>query len=181
MLADIKIGITGLPGAGKTYALSSVIDMLRKEGYTVGGMMSESVLDGRQKVGVAVRNIETGELGVFAHVDIESRTVIGKFGIDTSKLEDVGVKAIEHAAANCDVVVIDEIGRMEVESQMFVEAVTEAMKKSKPMIITLHKKSRNPLLQEIRRRDDVRILEVTPPNRTLLPYKIFRLIQGETH
>lgn len=181
MLADIKIGITGLPGAGKTYALSSVIEMLREKGYTVGGMMSVNVLDGRQKVGVAAKNIETGELGVYAHVDIESRTVIGKLGIDPTKLEEVGVAAIQHACENCDVVVIDEIGRMEVESQKFVDCVTEAMKLSKPMLITLHKKSRNPLLQEIRRRDDVRILEVTPPNRTLLPYKIFRLINGENH
>ena len=47
------------------------------------------------------------------------------------------------------------------------------------MILTLHKKSRNPLLQDIRRRDDVRILEVTPTNRNLLPYKIVRLMNGE--
>ena len=47
------------------------------------------------------------------------------------------------------------------------------------MILTLHKKSRNPLLQDIRRRDDVRILEVTPTNRNLLPHKIVRLMNGE--
>jgi nucleoside-triphosphatase len=49
----------------------------------------------------------------------------------------------------------------------------------KPMLLTLHKKSRNPLLQDIRRRDDVRILEVTPINRNLLPYKIMKLMKGE--
>jgi nucleoside-triphosphatase len=48
------------------------------------------------------------------------------------------------------------------------------------MIITLHKKSRNPLLQDIRRRDDVRILEVTPTNRNILPYKIVKLMNGES-
>jgi len=68
---------------------------------------------------------------------------------------------------------------MEVESEKFVQAVKEAMETDKPMILTLHKKSRNPLLQDIRRRDDVRILEVTPINRNLLPYKIIRLMKGE--
>ena len=55
----------------------------------------------------------------------------------------------------------------------------EALDADKPLILTLHKKSRNPLLQDIRRRDDLRILEVTPVNRNLLPYKIVKLIKGE--
>ncbi|NYT15337.1 MAG: nucleotide kinase, partial [Methanomassiliicoccales archaeon] len=74
---------------------------------------------------------------------------------------------------------IDEVGRMEVESPSFVKAVKEALEVEKPIILTLHKKSRNPLLQDIRRRDDVRILEVTPINRNLLPYKIMKLMKGE--
>ena len=68
---------------------------------------------------------------------------------------------------------------MEVESELFSKVVKEALDVNKPMILTLHKKSRNPLLQDIRRRDDVRILEVTPTNRNLLPYKIVRLMNGE--
>ena len=68
---------------------------------------------------------------------------------------------------------------MEVESELFSQVVKDALDVNKPMILTLHKKSRNPLLQDIRRRDDVRILEVTPTNRNLLPYKIVRLMNGE--
>ncbi len=59
------------------------------------------------------------------------------------------------------------------------KAVKDALEADKPLILTLHKKSRNPLLQDIRRRDDVRILEVTPVNRNLLPYKIVKLMKGE--
>ena len=65
------------------------------------------------------------------------------------------------------------------ESEAFVAAVREALDAEKPMLLTLHKKSRNPLLQDIRRRDDVRILEVTPTNRNILPNKIVRLMNGE--
>jgi nucleoside-triphosphatase len=68
---------------------------------------------------------------------------------------------------------------MEVESDGFVSAVKEALDADKPLLLTLHKKSRNPLLQDIRRRDDIRILEVTQVNRNLLPYKIVKLLKGE--
>src|SRR2546425_158554 len=81
--------------------------------------------------------------------------------------------------ANAAVIVIDEVGKMEVESPNFVLAVKDALDADKPLLLTLHKKSRNPLLQDIRRRDDVRILEVTMVNRNLLPYKIVKLMKGE--
>lgn len=179
MITDIKIGITGLPGSGKTYALLRVIEMLQDEELSIGGMIDEPVGDGRHKTGFTVRDLLTGRTEVFASTEIESKLMVGKIGVDLSKLEEVGVTAIREACENCDIIVIDEVGKMEVESQAFIDAVEEALDAEKPMIITLHKKSRNPLLQDIRRRDDVRILEVTPTNRNILPYKIIRLMNGE--
>ena len=179
MITDIKIGITGLPDSGKTYALLRVIEMLKEEELLIGGMVDEPIEEGRKKTGFTVRNLLTDEKAVFASTDIESKVVVGKLGVDLSKLEEVGVKALKEAIEKCDIIVIDEVGKMEVESEAFVEAVKETLDADKPMIITLHKKSRNPLLQDIRRRDDVRILEVTPTNRNILPYKIVRLMHGE--
>lgn len=179
MITDIKIGITGLPGSGKTYALLRVIEMLQDEEFSIGGMIDEPVGDGRHKTGFTVRDLLTGRTEVFASTEIESKLMVGKIGVDLSKLEEVGVTAIREACESCDIIVIDEVGKMEVESQAFIDAVKEALDAEKPMIITLHKKSRNPLLQDIRRRDDVRILEVTPTNRNILPYKIIRLMNGE--
>jgi len=179
MITDVKIGITGIPGSGKTYTLLRVLEMLQDTEYKIGGMVNEPIVDGRHKTGFTVRNLLTGEKEVFASTEIESRTMVGKIGVDLEKLDAVGVKAIEQAIEECDIIVIDEIGKMEVESEAFVEVVKKALDAEKPMIITLHKKSRNPLLQDIRRRDDVRILEVTPTNRNILPYKIVRLMNGE--
>jgi len=179
MIGDIKIGITGLPGSGKTYTLLRVIDMLRDEEIIIGGMIDETLTDGKRKIGLTVRNVLTGETQVFGDTNVESKIMIGKIGVDLVKFEEISVKAIRTACAECDIIVIDEIGRVEVESQAFIDAVKEALDVDKPMLITLHKKSRNPLLQDIRRRDDVRILEVTPTNRNLLPYKIVRLMNGD--
>ncbi len=179
MISDVKIGITGLPGSGKTYALLRVIEMLSEEELSIGGMIDEPVGDGRHKTGFTVRDLMTGHKEIFASTEIESKVMVGKIGVDLAKLEEIGVTAIKNACECCDIIVIDEVGKMEVESQAFIDAVKEALDVDKPMIITLHKKSRNPLLQDIRRRDDVRILEVTPTNRNILPYKIVRLMNGE--
>jgi nucleoside-triphosphatase len=99
------------------------------------------------------------------------------YGIDPTELDRVAVPAILEALDECEVLVIDEVGKFSVESEAFVAAVRAALEYDKPTLMTLHKKSRHPLLQDIRRRDDGRVLEVTPVNRALLPYKIHKLLE----
>ena len=179
MGAPLKIGITGLPGAGKTFALLKVIEMLETDGLTVGGMITEPIVERSRREGFYVMDWATKEKRVFASKDIDSKIMVGRYGVDITALEEVGVQALKRATAESNVIVIDEVGKMEVESDSFVGAVKEALDSDKPLILTLHKKSRNPLLQDIRRRDDIRILEVTQVNRNLLPYKIVKLMKGE--
>lgn len=179
MHRGIKIGITGLPGAGKTHALLKVIEMLEADEMKVGGMITEPIIDDNRRLGFYVMDWQTKKKAILASTDIHSKFMVGKFGVDLDALEKVGVGALTKACESADVVVIDEVGKMEVESDKFVSAVKAALDIDKPILLTLHKKSRNPLLQDIRRRDDIRILEVTPINRNLLPYKIMKLMKGE--
>ena len=183
-----KIGITGLPRSGKSAVLDKVVSMVieehkadpRRSGTgpgVIGGMRTEAIIEDGERVGYACIDIETGESGVMAHREIDSRNRILGYGIDPSEVDRVGVPAIQNAVGNCEILVVDEVGKFSVESEGFVAAVREALEYDMPTLLTLHKKSRHPLLQDIRRRDDGRILEVTPVNRALLPYKILKLIQ----
>ncbi len=175
----IKIGLSGLPGVGKTTTLIKTIEILEEEGFVVGGMITEELREDGRRTGFYVLDWMSKEKKVFAHKNYESRYRVGKYGIDIGILEEVGIGALQRAMEEADVIVIDEIGKMEVESKKFVAVVREILDMDKHLIMTLHKKSRNPLLQEIRRRDDIRMLEVTPINRNLLPFKIVQLIKGE--
>ncbi len=175
----VKIGLSGLPGVGKTTTLIRTIEMLEEEGYVVGGMITEEVKENNKRVGFYVLDWMTKDKKIFAHKDFDTKIRVGRYGVDISVLEEVGIRALETAMEKADIIVIDEIGKMEVESKKFVKVVREILDMDKHLIMTLHKKSRNPLLQEIRRRDDIRMLEVTPINRNLLPFKVVKLIKGE--
>lgn len=179
MLANVKIGITGLPSVGKTSTLLKIVHNLEAKRRIVGGMVTEEIQKDGERVGFKVTNWLTKEEGVLAHVDMDSDVEVAKYGVNVESLENIGVQAIEQAIKEAEVIVIDEVGKMEMESDNFVKAVEAALDTDKPLLMTLHKKSRNPLLQDIRRRDDIRILEVTPINKNLLPYKIQRLLDGE--
>ncbi len=175
----VKIGLSGLPGVGKTTTLLKTIEILEEEGFVVGGMVTEELREDGKRMGFYVLDWMTKEKKVFAHKDFESRFRIGKYGVDIAILEEVGITALQRAMEKADVIVIDEVGKMEVGSKKFVQTVRDILEMDKHLIMTLHKKSRTPLLQEIRRRDDIRMLEVTPINRNLLPFKIVQLIKGE--
>ena len=140
-------------------------------------MKTIPIMDGTSRIGYSCMNIQTGEIATIAHKDIDSRNRVLGLGINPQGLDDVAVPAIQDAMDNYEVIVIDEIGKFSVESEAFVEIVKEAIEVDKPTILTLHKKSRHPLLQDIRRRDDARVLEVTPVNRALLPYKIHKIVR----
>ncbi|MDP6870149.1 MAG: nucleoside-triphosphatase [Candidatus Poseidoniaceae archaeon] len=186
-----KIGITGLPRSGKSAVLAKVLEMLEDErrreidarggsGFDtdiIGGLRTEPISENSERVGYKLIDINTEEEGVMAHKSIETRLRVLGYGIDTEELERVAVPAIEHARDYSEVIVIDEIGKFTVESEEFVNTVRSALEVDKPTLLALHKKSRHPLLQDIRRRDDARILEVTPVNRALLPYKIHKLMR----
>ena len=97
MNTTMKIGITGLPGAGKTHALLKVIEMLEAEGVKVGGMVTEAIIEDNKRTGFYVVDWSSKERGVFAHVNIQSKFMVGKYGVDLQALEDVGVKALMKA------------------------------------------------------------------------------------
>ncbi|MEM0493437.1 MAG: NTPase [Candidatus Thermoplasmatota archaeon] len=173
-----KIGITGMPSVGKTKTLLKIIEKLEKTGYKVEGMITEPIIENKKRVGFYVIDWLTKEKEVFAHFNIDTKDRVGKYGVNINALERVGVPAIEKAINDetVNIIIIDEIGKMEMLSERFCEVVIEAMDSDKPILVTLHKKSRSPLLQDVRRRDDIRILEVTPVNRNLLPYKIEKIM-----
>lgn len=185
-----KIGITGLPRSGKSAVMEKVLDMLTderqremtmrgiaREHPLLGGVRTEPLLENGERLGYKVINIVTEEEGVIAHKSIDSRLRVLGYGLNMEELERVAIPAIQYAVDHCEVLVIDEIGKFSVESEAFVAAVRSALEVDMPTLLTLHKKSRHPLLQDIRRRDDGRILEVTPVNRALLPYKIHKLMR----
>ncbi len=175
-----KIGITGMPRVGKTEGLVRVIKRLESM-YTFGGMVTVGIEENGKRVGFKIIDWMTKEERLFAHINLDSSYRVGKYKLDMKVLDEFGVPAIQKAieADNIDIVVIDEVGKLALESKKFREMVKDALDCEKPVLLTLHKKSRDSLLQDIRNMNNVRIFEITPVNRNILPYKIEKLLKEE--
>jgi nucleoside-triphosphatase len=90
---------------------------------------------------------------------------IGKYHVNLTDLEVIGVGAILDALQNADVLAVDELGPMEFSSTAFSKALVKAVESSKPMIGTIHYGLKNSILDSIKKREETEILKVTYKNR----------------
>jgi nucleoside-triphosphatase len=158
--------LTGTPGVGKTTVVMKVVDSLRAKGYQVGGMVSREVRSNGVRVGFELIDLASGRSGWLARVDAGTGPSVGKYRVNLGDLESIGANAIICAAEKCEVVVIDEIGPMELFSESFSEAVQRAVNGAKLVIAVVHQSTRNNLIDSVKNRPDAELFRVTVDNRS---------------
>ncbi|WP_410507118.1 NTPase [Methanosarcina hadiensis] len=166
----LRIAVTGSPGTGKSTVVAKVAEKLASQpGFKIGGIRTAEIRKGGHREGFSIQDLVTGETGTLSHIKGNGHR-LGKYRINMEDLERIGVNAIRNSLF-CDLVIIDEIGPMELISGAFVAAVEEVLESNKPILAVLHHSSRHPLARRIRK--EFEVLAVDTKNRDELPEKIF--------
>jgi len=165
--------LTGKPGVGKTTLLKKLIAGLSVH---IGGFYTEEIRSGGSRVGFKIRSFQdgigfSGEEEVLAHVDSSSPFRVSRYGVNVEAFERVGVTAIERALVESDLIVMDELGKMELFSAPFQRMALRALDSPKPVLGVIQR-ARIPFLERIRTREDVTVVAVTEENRDALFEKL---------
>ncbi len=128
--------ITGLPKAGKTMLLRRLIKALKAQGLKVGGLISPEETHHGTRTGFFVKDIGTGRIARLADLDADGPKV-SKYHVDVKSFESVAVPAME-GFEGYDVVVIDEVGPMELKSAKFADLLDRILESDTPLIASLH-------------------------------------------
>jgi nucleoside-triphosphatase len=158
--------LTGRPGTGKTSLVKEVAARLKGR---AGGFYTEEIRTHGVREGFRLVTLE-GETVTLAHVNIKSPYRVSRYGVDIEALERVGVPALLKAVEQCDVVVVDEIGKMELLSSRFREVVNHVMSSTKKVLGTIML-SPHPWADNIKRQPYVNLIMLTNNN--------FRRVQAE--
>jgi nucleoside-triphosphatase len=158
-----KILLTGRPGCGKTTLIKRVVKELA---LPAGGFYTEEMRERGGRVGFKIITLQ-GKEAVLAHVDFKTAQRVGKYGLDLSGLETIGVEALRTGMRTRRLVVVDEIGPMELRSRIFRDAVSEALDSGAPILATISARS-FPFTNALKRRRDVTVIEVRASNREQL-------------
>ncbi|MCS7132868.1 MAG: NTPase [Aigarchaeota archaeon] len=171
----ILYALTGPPGCGKTTAILKIVDELKRRNIKVEGMYTQELRESGRRVGFAVKRISGGE-GILAHIKFKEGPRLGKYVVNLRDLESIGVSALLDGLGEADVVVVDEVGPMELFSGKFREAVEELLSSSKNAVITVHYRSRDPLVVKVKEAAGKNLVLITPENRDRAPSMIVKSI-----
>lgn len=164
-----KIFLTGPPGCGKTTIIQKVLPHIS---CPVDGFYTSEIREHGRRVGFKIQGISGAE-DIMAHCDFTGPHRVGKYGVNVTAFERIGIPALDTALHSAKLVIMDEIGRMELFSKKFQEKVLEVLNSNTSIIGVLHQ-HHNPFTDAIRRRTDIEIIHVTPENRNALPDQILR-------
>lgn len=153
--------LTGRPGTGKTSLIKQAVTPVA--GWA-GGFYTEEIRLAGVRQGFRLVTL-AGESATLAHVTIRSPYRVSKYGVDIDSLERVGVAALEQAAERCELVVIDEIGKMELVSARFRESVSRLIDRGKNILGTIML-SPDPWVDRIKRQSQVELITVTRSNHS---------------
>jgi nucleoside-triphosphatase len=159
--------LTGKPGTGKTALIKEALAGTKVKG---GGFYTEEIRTDGIRQGFRIVTLDDQE-ATLAHVRISSLYQVSKYRVDTDSLNRVGVSALRQALKESDLIVIDEIGKMELLSPQFREAVTLAINSGKKVLGTIMLNP-HPFADEIKRHPEVETLLVTRDNRTEVMRKV---------
>ncbi len=151
--------LTGGPGVGKTTIIKQALDSTH---IKAGGFFTEEIRESGVRRGFRLVTLD-GESAILAHTGIKSPYRVSRYGVDIEGLDRVGVAALREATRVRDVVVIDEIGKMELFSPDFREAVLESVNNDKRVLGTIMLSS-HPWADQIRQNPNVFIITVTRTN-----------------
>ena len=165
--------LSGAPGVGKTTIIRQAIATVKGR---AGGFYTREIRSQGVRQGFEIITLD-GSSAILAHVDIHSPYRVSKYGVDTENLDKVGVAALRRATQECDVVVIDEVGKMELFSLAFQEAVLEALNSGKKLLGTVMLPS-HPWADQIKRHPKVKVLLVSRTNHQQVLEEVLRWLKG---
>jgi nucleoside-triphosphatase len=164
--------LSGRPGVGKTTLVSKVVYMLRRDGYTVGGVCSREIRSHGLRIGFEMVNLADDSTEELAGQGT-SGPRLGRYKVNLKGLGEFAAPAIIQALRTSDVVVCDEVGPMELLSPEFRRALEGLLTSEKPCLVVLHSRMADPLLEKFKKAEDGEQMEVTEQNREILPQEVY--------
>jgi nucleoside-triphosphatase THEP1 len=154
-----NILVTGPPRCGKSTLIERVVGRIHKP---MTGFFTREMRQKGKRVGFSITTLD-GKEGVLAHQDTKSRFRVGKYGVNLEHIDQIAVPSMLPTKAD-EILVIDEIGKMECFSSLFRQTLLNVLDSDNSVIGSIALKG-DEFIQKIRERADVLLIHMTENNR----------------
>jgi nucleoside-triphosphatase THEP1 len=157
-----NILVTGPPRCGKSTLIERLVGRIQKP---ITGFFTREKRQGGKRVGFSIITLD-GKEGVLAHQGTKSKLRVGKYGVNIDHIDQIAVPSMVPAKAD-EIVVIDEIGKMECFSSLFRQTLLKALDSDNSVLGSIALKG-DEFIQSTRKRADVLLIHITENNRDKL-------------
>jgi len=157
-----NILLTGPPRCGKSTLIQKIV---QRGGRPMTGFFTSEIRDQGERVGFAVTSLDGGN-GTLAHIRFRGPVRVGKYGVNIQEFERIAIPSMRPSQPD-QIIVIDEIGKMECLSRIFKETLLQVLDSDHRTISTIALKA-DPFIRHIKERKDVTLILLTEKNRDQL-------------
>lgn len=144
--------ITGPPGCGKSTLMEKVAGKIRRP---VTGFFTREIRERGKRVGFSINRLD-GKIGVLAHENVKGRFRVGKYGVNIDDIDKIAVPSMIPSKPD-QLVVIDEVGKMECFSLLFRETLIQILGSAHPVLASIALKG-NEFMQGIKKKNDILLI-----------------------
>ncbi|GAA0342563.1 hypothetical protein GCM10008967_36230 [Bacillus carboniphilus] len=155
--------LTGKPRVGKSTMIKKLIEEIGTD--HCGGFYTEEITDSTDRTGFRCVSLE-GESIEIAHINNPSTVRIGRYGVDVEKFEIFATKVLKEAVLTKKIIVIDEIGFMQMLSTSFQKLVLEIVSNKNLVLGTIPLDS-HPEIDQIKYLKEVELVIINEFNRDM--------------
>lgn len=157
---------------GKTTLLKEIVAALR---VCAGGFFTEEERREGKREGFRIVTL-AGPTAILASIHMRSPHRVSKYGVSIEGLEGTGVAALRRAIQEAGIIVIDEVGKMELFSAQFQQAVLDAVESGKPVLGTIMLAS-HPWADKVKQDPRIRVFTLTEANRSQVKQELVKLLE----
>jgi nucleoside-triphosphatase len=188
-MASSFVVLTGMPGCGKSTMVKRIVDELRASSITnLKGFYTEERRNAaNERIGFDIKTFDGAE-GVLARVASEIKSTsrpasmdckVGKYVVYVSEFERLCMKFFDSIDGG-SLLIIDEIGKMELFSKDFENAIKNLLisKRNLKILTTVPLKSPHKLIDQIKTHRNTTLFYLTKSNRHEMYPEIFNKVKG---
>jgi nucleoside-triphosphatase len=166
-----RILVAGTPGSGKTTLIKKVAAELATP---FSGFFTAEIRVRGQRQGFNIESY-SGKRAIMAHIDIDSPYRVGKYGVDVASFEKIALPEVESAKEKKRLLIIDEIGKMELFSEKFKRLLLDIFNSDIKMLATIMHKP-NPFCDKLKKMPGTKIYTISREKDDISP-AILRALQ----
>jgi len=172
-----KILITGPPRCGKSTLIVKLIDYFSDLNYTIHGFLTPEVRKEGNRIGFDFEDINSKAKGKLARIgNYNTKYKLGRYCIFIEEFEKLISNLEDIVFLKRELLVIDEIGKMELFSKKFQDLITKFFHSDIKIIATIAQKMKHPLKDSLLKIPEVVIVNLTRQNHQEIFKKIIAII-----